>query len=186
MDYRTNRNKIKRRLSIANAINVIYTTFLCLAEIPVAVGIKLSHNQMAKLMDGVQNADAESYMGGYQIVGGLFGAGAMAMALVMLYLILAVSIFYLVLFLIDTIIGYRTQFRLKREDYSEILAKKIKKNAVFKCVLALLVMIPVGYFIYSVQSFGMLIVIIPQVVVMALAISILRLLKISQENKDIF
>lgn len=177
MEHTMDRNKIKKRITTANIINTIYTVLLCLTEIPVGVGIKECHNSMAKLIDGVQNADAESYMGGYQVVGGLFGAGAVAVALGILYLILVVSAFYLVLFLIENIIGYRIVSRLKREEYSMALVKKIKRNAVFKCVLALLVIIPGVYVIYSVQSFAMLIVIIPQVVVMALAINSIRLLR---------
>lgn len=176
MEHTMNGKKIKKRITTANIINTIYTVLLCFMEISAGVGIKACHDSMAKLMDGVQNADAESYMGGYQVVGGLFGAGAVTVALGILYLVAIVSAFYLVLFLIENIIGYRIASRLKREEHSMALVKKVKRNAVFKCVLALLVIIPGIYVMYSMESFAMLIVIIPQAVVMALAINSMRLL----------
>ncbi len=176
MDNTTNRKKLQKRITIANIINSIFTALLCLMEIPVGVAIKYCQDTIVSLMDGVQNADAESFIGGYQVIGGLFGAGAVTIVVGVLYLILAVIILYLVAFLAENISGYRIASRSKKEAYSEALVKKIKRNAIFKCVLALLIIIPGAYFVFSAQWYGMLVMIIPQVVVMVLAINIIRML----------
>ncbi len=175
-DHLLNRNKLRKNITIANIINSIYAALLCLMGIPAGVAIKYSQDAIVSLMNDVQSADPESCVGGYQVIGGLFGAGAVTFIMVILYVMLVVCILYLVAFLAENISGYRIGSRLKREECSEALVKKIKRNAITKCILALLVIIPGAYLIFSERWFGMLVMVIPQVVVMLLAINMIRML----------
>ncbi len=176
-----NRNQVRGNITVANVINSVYTALLCLMGILIGIAIKHSQAAIASLMDSAGRADADSYMGGYQLIGGLFGAGAVAVVVGVLYVFLAVSIFYLVMFLVDNIKGYRIGSRLKTEAYSEALVKKIKRNAIFKCVLACLVLIPGVCFVCSSQWFGMLVLIVPQGIVLVLAVNIIRMLPKSED-----
>lgn len=176
MDNLENRSKVRKSLTIANSINSIFTALLLILEVSIGVGIKYCQQAVTSLTNSVHSADAESYMGGYQVIGGLFGAGATTIVLGLLYLLLAVSSLYLVAFLTENILGYRLAFLLKTEPYNEVLIKKAKRNAVFKCILALLIIIPESCFVFSAQWLQTLVIIIPQVCVILLALHIIQIL----------
>lgn len=176
MDIDTKIMKVQKRTTIANLINSVFSALWGLGGLAAGVGIHYCQDTISGMIDSVQQADAESYMGGYQLVGGLIGSGAMAIVIGILYLVLLVNLIYFLAFFIENINGYRIVSRLKTESYSYSLGKKIRKNAIYKCVHALLVVIPLLCFVYHMQWFGLLVLIIPQGVVIVLAITVIRLL----------
>lgn len=168
----------------ANIINSVYLALLSFAILIEGIGICFFRHSVTSLLDGVQNADAESYMGGYQVIGGLFGAGAASLVLGVLSLVLIVSILYMIMFLTENIIGYRIYGRLKREGLSPMLIKKLRKNAIIKSILALLVTTPGAYAVLSAQWFGILAVMIPQMIVLVLSLNMIFMLWGSHEQTE--
>lgn len=176
MNHTVHITEFSKRITIANVINSICIAVLCLVEITVGISIKSCQGTIVSLMGYMENPDPDSYIGGYQIVGGFFGAGAMTLIVGILYLLFVVSALYFVAFLIENIRGYRLVSRLKKEPYSESLLRKIRGNAIFKLILALLVILPIVCAALWMQTVELLLLSIPQVVVLVLTISIIRTL----------
>ncbi len=181
MDNTKNRTIFQKQIIISNVINSIYLLLLCFIAFLDWIGIRYCWNSTSALMETVRNADAD-YIGGYAVVGGLFGAGVVTLFEGILCLILIVSIVYILIFLTENIHGYRIYFKLKRGEYSDKLVKGIRRNAIIKSVLALLVVAPMACLLFSTQHFAILVVIIPQLVVLLLSINAIRMLSNRQNQ----
>ncbi len=176
MNHTIHISQLRKRITIANVINSIFLAMVCLLEITAGVSVKYCQETITSLVDSAGSADPESYMGGYQVVSGVFGAGAMAIVVGILYLLIGITFLYLVAFVIENIHGYRLVSKLKKEAYSQVLMRKTRRNAIFKLVLALLVILPTIYVAYTIEASGLLLLIIPQAAVLVLAIDIIRIL----------
>ncbi len=172
---------IRKPMMISNIINSVYLALLTLVGVSTWSVIQMGEQAVGTMMDQAGQADAESYMGGYQLVGNLMGAGTVSIFLLVLYFVLAVVVIYWVLFLGENISGYVVYSRLKhRTDGS--LGKGPKVTFILKCVLSALVMIPAFFLLASEQwQFG-LAVMLPQAVVLGLSIVGLRSLPSRRKN----
>lgn len=167
--------RVRRQIIISNVINTIYLVLMCLIAVLVRIGIRYCRNSTSALLDTVQNAEPD-YIGGYAIIGGLLGAGTVTFFQIILYLVLIVILAYSLMFLVENIGGYRIYRKLKREEFSDKLAKSIMRNAALKIVLALLVIAPMLYFVFHAQWLAPLVLAIPQVIVLFLSVNSIRIM----------
>lgn len=175
MDHKRNRKILQKQIIISNIINSVYLLLLCGIAFIDRIGISCCHTSVKALMEGVQNAEPD-YIGGYAVIGGLLGAGTVAFLAAILYLVLIVCLVYILIFLLENVSGYLVYAKIKTEVYSNKLVKGVRRNAIIKCVLALLVIVPMACLFFSEQWFAALAVIIPQVVVLLLSVNTIRML----------
>lgn len=184
LDSRINRNKFQKQIIIPNIINSIYLLLLCFMTFIEWREITVCKNSAKMLLENTSNMNRESVVAGYQLIGGIFGTGALSFVVAILYFLLIINLIYILLFLAENISSYIIYTKLKKEECSNTLVKRIRTNAIIKCILALLVITPMFYFLFSEQWYIAVIVIIPQIVVIILSIKVIKLLW-NKHNKKV-
>ena len=170
------KNKLRRPLLIATIINSVYLALFFLMGLAAGLNILVCHSSVGSLLEDVHNAEADSFLGGYTVMGGLLGAGTLALFEAVLYLMLLVCGVFILLFLADGIGGYRLCSRLKQQEFGAKLCKKMKKNAVLKCIAALLILVPLVVLFFDYQWYVGAVFFAPQLAVLLLSAHLLWLL----------
>lgn len=166
---------IKKPMLISNIINSVYLALLTVVGVGFLVIIRQGEQMAGQMVDQALQADAESYMGGYQLIGNMMGAGAVSLFLLALYILIGITVIYWLLFLGENISGYVIYSRLgKRADGQ--LGKSPKVTFILKCVLSVLVILPTISLLYTEQWVTGLVILLPQAAVLGLSVMGLRAL----------
>lgn len=169
---------IRRNMMISNVINSIYLLFLVVMTVGVVVLIVACEGSAQGMMDQAMNVNGESYIAGYELLGNLAGAGTLSFLVVILYMMLIISAAYTILFLAANISGYIVSYKVKTKGCTPGTVKGVRATSVFKCIVSLLVIVPMGNAMISDSStiVSALIAIVPQAVVLFLSIRTIGML----------
>ncbi len=175
-DHHLNLSKLKDQLAISNIINTIYLGIFCLIASAAGGSIYYCHTVAQSMLEDARTADGNSYMGGYQFIGGLVGAGSMAIIEAVLGVLLLLCALYIALFLAANIGGYRLSSKFKKQGWNVALVKKVKSNAIVKCIASVLIILPALYFLFSEQWVLGVAMLLPQAAVLGLSIQSIRMM----------
>lgn len=167
------RKKFQTQLLISTVASSIYLLFTLMLALLAWTEIQICRDSTHALMETVHNADAD-FIGGYAVAGGLIGAGAVTLFEFALSLILLVTIIYMIMLAAENISGYRLYYKLKKNEYGPKLRKRIRRNAIFRIVVAIFVIIPLACFLFHSQFFALVLGIIPQLIILVWSINALR------------
>lgn len=175
-------SKLQKRMIFSNVINSIY---LLLFGIMAFGTWKLYQDCEAlgqALLDNAGNIDGESFLAGYEVIGNLAGAGTISLFSAGLYLGFIISAAYALVFLAENICGYVVYAKFKQVESGEKMKNAVKVDAVIKCILAMLVIVPACFLLFTDQWLSALVAILPQTAVLVLSIMVIRLLPKRQKG----
>lgn len=168
---------IQRKLLISQIINSIYLLLFCLMAFGTWRVYQDCESTIQTMLGNVGNANGESFAAGYVVMGNLAGAGTLSFFSAMLYIGLMISVAYALVFLMENICGYFVYAGFRRNEENKKIRNGIKADTVIKCILAVAVILPACFLLFTEQWLFGLIMILPQIVVAILSVWVIRLLR---------
>lgn len=168
--------KIQKKLLISQIINSVYLLLFGIMAFGTWNLYQNCESTVQTMLGNAGNADGESFVAGYVVMGNLAGAGTLSFFSAILYIGLMISVVYALVFLAENICGYFVYAGFRRNVENRKIRNGIKADAVIKCILAMVVIVPACFLLFTEQWLFALLAILPQVLVLVLSIQVIRML----------
>lgn len=172
----SNRPKIQKQLLCSQIINTIYLLLFGAMSFGTWKSYQNCESAAQAMLNNAGNANEESFVAGYLVMGDLAGAGALSLFSAALYLGLIISVAYALVFLAENICGYVLYAGFGRKEFSGKIRNGMKVDAIIKCILAVTVILPTCFLLFTDQWFFALAAMLPQIVVLILSVQVVRML----------
>lgn len=176
MDSTMSKTKLRKRLMISNVINSIYLLLFAVMALGTWKSYQDCERLSQSLMNNTAHVDGESFVAGYEVIGNLAGAGTASLFSAVLYLGFLISVAYALVFLAENISGYVVYAKFKRAESGGRIRNAIKVDAIIKCILSLLVIVPACFLLATEQWLVAAAAILLQMVVLYLSVRVIRML----------
>ena len=183
MDSTMSKTKLQKRLMISNVINSIYLLLFGVMALGTWKLYQDCERLSQSLMNNTGNVSGEGVVAGYEVIGNLVGAGTILLFSAVLYLGFLISVAYALVFLAENIGGYVVYAKAKEVEGGGRTRNAIRVDTIIKCVLAVVVIAPACFLLFTEQWLFGLVLILPQGAVLFLSVTMIRML--SERKKEL-